>query len=270
MQRFGPSDPRVAKDLQEIDAVAGDLISFYEAKGAKVMVLSEYGISDVNQPVHLNRVLREKGYISVRIERDTELLDMAMSEAFAVADHQIAHVYVKDQAKIAEVKQLLQSVDGVEEVLAGAERDKYKLAHERCGELVVVAKANAWFTYYFWLDDRKAPDYARMVDIHKKPGFDPVEMFADPKIKFLLPKVAGKVLKKKLGFRMVMNIIPLDATLIKGSHGRIQEDKNEWPLLLSNTKAPLPQELQAVDVFDVILQHLQAPNPTQRKSAVAV
>ncbi|MFD1185823.1 alkaline phosphatase family protein [Pontibacter rugosus] len=270
LQRFGPSDPRVAKDLQEIDAVAGDLISFYEAKGAKVMVLSEYGISDVNQPVHLNRVLREKGYISVRIERDTELLDMAMSEAFAVADHQIAHVYVKDQAKIAEVKQLLQSVDGVEEVLAGAERDKYKLAHERCGELVVVAKANAWFTYYFWLDDRKAPDYARMVDIHKKPGFDPVEMFADPKIKFLLPKVAGKVLKKKLGFRMVMNIIPLDATLIKGSHGRIQEDKNEWPLLLSNTKAPLPQELQAVDVFDVILQHLQAPNPTQRKSAVAV
>ncbi|SFU96395.1 Predicted pyrophosphatase or phosphodiesterase, AlkP superfamily [Pontibacter akesuensis] len=261
LQRLGPSNPRIAKDLQEIDAVAGDLISFYEAKGANVMVLSEYGISDVNQPVHINRVLRENGYINVRIERGTELLDMAMSEAFAVADHQVAHVYVKDAAKIAEVQQLLQGVDGIEEVLAGDERNKYKLAHERCGELVVVAKAHAWFTYYFWLDDKKAPDYARMVDIHKKPGFDPVEMFADPKIKFLLPKVAGKVLKKKLGFRMVMDIIPLDATLIKGSHGRIQEDKNEWPLLLTKYKSNLPQEVQAVDVFDVILQHLQVPKP---------
>lgn len=261
LQRLGPSDPRIAKDLQEIDAVAGDLISFYEAKGAKVMVLSEYGISDVSQPVHINRVLREHGYISVRVERGTELLDMAMSEAFAVSDHQVAHVYVKDTAKIAEVQQLLQQVDGIEEVLAGDERNKYKLAHERCGELVVVAKANAWFTYYFWLNDKKAPDYARMVDIHKKPGFDPVEMFADPRIKFLLPKVAGKVLKKKLGFRMVMDIIPLDATLIKGSHGRVQEDKNEWPLLLTKYKTALPEEVQAVDVFDIILQHLQISRP---------
>ncbi|WP_161888470.1 alkaline phosphatase family protein [Pontibacter russatus] len=259
LQRHGPSDPRVAKDLQEIDAVAGDLIKFYEAKGAQVIVLSEYGITDVNQPVHLNRVLRKHGYIAVREERGTELLDTAMSKAFAVADHQVAHVYIENPADVAAVQKLLQQVPGVQEVLAGDERNKYKVAHARCGELVVVADKSSWFTYYFWLDDRKAPDYARMVDIHKKPGFDPVEMFADPEIKFLLPKVAGKVLKKKLGFRMVMDIIPLDATLIKGSHGRISEDKNEWPVLLTKNQQALPQELQAVDVFGVILSHLQLP-----------
>lgn len=259
LQRFGPSDPRIAKDLQEIDTVAGDLIKFYEAKGAQVIVLSEYGITDVNQPVHLNRVLRKHGYIAVREERGTELLDTAMSKAFAVADHQVAHVYIENPADIAAVQKLLQQVPGVQEVLAGDERDKYKVAHERCGELVVIADQKSWFTYYFWLDDHRAPDYARMVDIHKKPGFDPVEMFADPEIKFLLPKVAGKVLKKKLGFRMVMDIIPLDATLIKGSHGRTPEDKSEWPVLLTKSKQHLPQELQAVDVFDIILSHLGVP-----------
>ncbi|PRY09690.1 putative AlkP superfamily pyrophosphatase or phosphodiesterase [Pontibacter ummariensis] len=257
LQRLGPGDPRIARDLQEIDAVCADLIQYYEAKGAQVVVLSEYGISDVNNPVHINRVLRENGYIAVRHERGTELLDMAMSKAFAVADHQIAHVYIENPAHIAEVQQLLQQVPGVQEVLAGEERNKYRLAHERCGELVVVADERSWFTYYFWLDDKKAPDYARMVDIHKKPGYDPVEMFADPKIKFLIPKVAAKVLKKKLGFRMVMDIIPLDATLIKGSHGRIPEDKNEWPVLLTKNQQKLPQEVQAVDVFNVILSHLQ-------------
>ncbi|MCJ8166780.1 alkaline phosphatase family protein [Pontibacter sp. E15-1] len=257
LQRHGPNDARVAKDLREIDAVVGDLITFYEAKGAEVIVLSEYGISEVSQPVHLNRVLRTSGYIAVREERGTELLDTAMSKAFAVADHQIAHVYIQNPADIPAVQELLRQVPGVQEVLAGAERDKYHLSHERCGELVVIADAKSWFTYYFWLDDSRAPDYARMVDIHKKPGYDPVEMFADPTIKFLMPKVIGKVLKKKLGFRMVMDIIPLDATLIKGSHGRIQEDKAEWPVLLTKNKQPLPQELQAVDVFDVILQHLE-------------
>ena len=182
---------------------------------------------------------------------------MAMSKAFAVADHQVAHVYIENPADIDRVQNLLQQVPGVQEVLAGEERNKYKLAHERCGELVVVADQNSWFTYYFWLDDKRAPDYARMVDIHKKPGFDPVEMFADPKIKFLIPKVAGKVLKKKLGFRMVMDIIPLDATLIKGSHGRIPEDKSEWPVLLTKNRKALPKEIKAIDVFDIILSHLQ-------------
>jgi len=268
LQRLGPADPRIAKDLQEIDAVAGDLIRFYEAKGAQVVVLSEYGISEVSQPVHINRVLRRQGYIQVRTERGTELLDTSTSQAFAVADHQVAHVYVKDPARTGKIKKLLQQTAGIEEVLEGAERDKYRLGHARCGDLVAVASARAWFTYYFWLDDKKAPDYARMVDIHKKPGYDPVELFIDPKIKFPLPLVAGKLLRKKLGFRTVMDIIPLDATLVKGSHGRIPEDKNEWPLLLTRHPQPLPAQLQAVDVFGVLLHHLGIPLPEKQHAAL--
>jgi len=265
LQRLGPSNPRIAKDLQEIDTVCADLIQFYEAKGAQVIILSEYGISDVNHPVHLNRVLREHGYIAVREERDTELLDTAMSKAFAVADHQIAHIYVEDKSDIQEVKHLLEQVPGVQEVLAGDERNKYNLAHERCGELVAIADKNSWFTYYFWLDDNKAPDYARMVDIHKKPGFDPVEIFTDPDIKFLMPLVAGKLLRKKLGFRMVLDIIPLNAELIKGSHGRLPEDKSEWPVLYTKRPAQLQMEVQATDVFSIILSHLQLQQKTEKQ-----
>lgn len=257
LQRLGPNNPGISKDLREIDAVCADLIQFYEAKGANVIVLSEYGISDISRPVHLNRVLREHDFISVREERGLELLDPGVSEAFAVADHQVAHVYVKDKSRIKEIQKLLTQVPGVQEVLAGEERNKYSLAHDRCGDLVAVADAQSWFTYYFWLDDKKAPDYARMVDIHKKPGYDPVEMFADPNIKFLMPLVAGKLIKKKLGFRTLMDIIPLDATLIKGSHGRVPEDKTEWPIFLTKRKEiELAKEIKATDVFQLILNHV--------------
>ncbi len=257
LQRLGPNNPAIAKDLQEIDAVCADLVQYYEAKGANVIVLSEYGISEVSRPVHLNRVLRENNFISVREERGLELLDAGISEAFAVADHQVAHVYVKDKTRIKEVRKLLAQVPGVQEVLAGEERSKYSLAHDRCGDLVAVADVQSWFTYYFWLDDKKAPDYARMVDIHKKPGYDPVELFADPNIRFLMPLVAGKLLKKKLGFRTLMDIIPLDAALVKGSHGRIPEDKAEWPIFMTKqTGAGVAKEIKATDVFNLILNHL--------------
>ncbi|HEY4652105.1 MAG TPA: alkaline phosphatase family protein [Pontibacter sp.] len=262
LQRFGPNDARIATDLREIDAVVEDLVTFYEAKGAQIIILSEYGISDVSQPVHLNRVLRQKGYIAVRNERGTELLDAGVSKAFAVADHQVAHIYVNDPTELKAVKELIAQVPGVQEVLAGEERNKYNLAHDRCGDLVAIAEKGAWFTYYFWLDDAKAPDYARMVDIHKKPGFDPVEMFINPKIKFPKAVVGTKLLKKKLGFRTVMDVIPLDATLVKGSHGRVPEDKGEWPVLLTKRRELVPQtELLATDVFEVILQHLQVEQP---------
>ncbi|NEM99158.1 alkaline phosphatase family protein [Pontibacter burrus] len=259
LQRFGPNDARITKDLQEIDAVVEDLVTFYEGKGAQVIILSEYGISAADKPVYLNRVLRQKGYIAVRNERDTELLDAGVSKAFAVADHQVAHIYVNDASDLESVKELIEQTTGVQEVLAGDERNKYNLAHERCGDLVAIAEKGAWFTYYFWLDDAKAPDYARMVDIHKKPGFDPVEMFINPTIKFPKAVLGGKLLKKKLGFRTVMDVIPLDATLVKGSHGRVPEDKGEWPVLLTkNRKLVSQHELHATDVFDIILQHLQA------------
>src|SRR5690606_27003303 len=131
---------------------------------------------------------------------------------------------VNDKKDIPEVKRLLESTPGIERVLDEEGKKAFHINHERAGELVVVADKNSWFTYYYWLDDAKAPDFARTVAIHAKPGYDPVEGFADPNIKFLKAKVGMKVLKKKLGFRYLMDVIPLDATLVKGSHGRISED----------------------------------------------
>jgi predicted AlkP superfamily pyrophosphatase or phosphodiesterase len=257
MQRYGTDLTKISKDLREIDDVVKQLVEHYESKSAHIILLSEYGITNVNNPIHLNRKLRQEGYLNVRVERGLELLDAGASKAFAVADHQLAHVYVKDKEDIDKVKAILRNLKGVEQVLSGSEIEDLQLNHERSGDLVVIADKDSWFTYYFWLDDEKAPDYARMVDIHKKPGYDPVEMLTDPKDKLLMPKVIWKLLKKKMGFRTVMDIIPLDATLVKGSHGRIPEDSKDHPILISNEKSiVLKDSMLATEVYGIIENHL--------------
>lgn len=257
LQRHGLNFDVISKDLNEIDSVVKQLVMHYQKVNANIVLLSEYGITDVNRPVHLNRILRSKGYINVRVERGLELLDAGASEAFAVADHQIAHIYIKKQENINQIKALLSAVQGVERVLSKNELEKEHLTHERCGDLVVVADKDSWFTYYFWLDDAVAPDYARMVDIHKKPGYDPVEMLTDPKDKLVTAKVVTKLIKKKLGFRTVMDIIPLNANLIKGSHGRIPEDTEDYPIFISNMGSLVQKEkMEAVEVYDLIKDHV--------------
>ncbi|WP_289062100.1 nucleotide pyrophosphatase/phosphodiesterase family protein [uncultured Zobellia sp.] len=257
LQRHGLDFSKIKKDLKEIDAVVEQLVTHFQQRNARIVLLSEYGITDVNNPIHLNRILRSKGYIAIREERGLELLDAGQSRAFAVADHQIAHVYLNDPSIKLEVKALLETVSGVEKVLTGEELEKANLKHKRCGDLVVVADADSWFTYYFWLDDAKAPDYARMVDIHKKPGYDPVEMLTNPKDKLVMAKVVAKLLKKKMGFRTVMNIIPLDATLVKGSHGRIPEDKADYPILITDQiNSSFKDDIEATDVYTILKEHV--------------
>lgn len=263
LQRHGLNFDKIAVDLKEIDAVVEQLVGYYEKQDCEIILLSEYGITNVNNPVHLNRILRERGYIAIREERGLELLDAGASKAFAVADHQIAHIYLNEPSLKDEVRQVLQSVKGVEQVLGQEELSEQHLIHDRAGDLVVVADKDSWFTYYFWLDDKKAPDYARMVDIHKKPGYDPVEMLTDPSDKLVVPKVIGKLLKKKMGFRTVMNIIPLRAELVKGSHGRIPEETDDFPVFISSRKNELPTSpLQAVEVCSLIEQHVLEDNST--------
>jgi predicted AlkP superfamily pyrophosphatase or phosphodiesterase len=257
LQRHGLDFGKISKDLNEIDGVVKQLVNHYEKKGANIVLLSEYGITNVKNPIHLNRVMRSEGLVNVRIERGLELLDAGASEAFAVADHQVAHIYVKDKNKLEDVKSLIAKVSGVEKVLSKEEITTEHLNHERCGDLVAVADADSWFTYYFWLDDSVAPDYARMVDIHKKPGYDPVEMMTDPKDKLVMAKVGWKLLKKKLGFRTVLDIIPLDATLIKGSHGRKTEDREDFPIFITNKINMIDaNEVDAVAVYDLIKNHV--------------
>jgi predicted AlkP superfamily pyrophosphatase or phosphodiesterase len=245
-QKFGPNLEVISKEVKEIDDLVKELVEFYEAKDAQIILLSEYGISPVNQPIHINRLFRKQGWLQIREERGLELLDAGESAVFAVSDHQIAHVYIKDKSKIEEVKQLIAKEKGVELVLNKEEQEKYHIEHERAGDLVVVAKQDSWFTYYFWLDDEKAPDYARVVDIHKKPGYDPVEMFMSSKI-----RAAYKLLRKKLGFRYVMDVIPLDANLVKGSHGAVNVDDKYFPVLITNNKQESDQ-LQPTQIYEVI------------------
>jgi predicted AlkP superfamily pyrophosphatase or phosphodiesterase len=217
LQKFGHDDNNLPKDLREIDTVCEDLITFLESQGVNVNIISEYGITDVEQPIHINRILRKLNLVNVRIENGLELLDAGASKAFALADHQLAHVYINDPSKKELIKETLLQTEGIELVLDKKEQKEYHIDHERSGDIVAVADEKSWFTYYYWEDDSKAPDFAHNVDIHNKPGYDPVEMFLDPKL-----------IGKKLGFRTMMNVIPLDASLVKGSHGRVNlrdEDK---------------------------------------------
>ncbi|RYG15563.1 MAG: alkaline phosphatase family protein, partial [Chitinophagaceae bacterium] len=249
LQKFGPDFDKISTELKEIDGVVEELVNFYEKKGAKIILLSEYGIEPVSKPVHLNRIFRENGLIGIREERGLELLDPGASKAFVVADHQIAHVYINDKSVTEQVKNLLQNATGVDLVLDKKEQEKYNINHERSGDFVITAKENSWFTYYFWVDDAKAPDYARCVDIHKKPGYDPVEMFMSSKL-----RAGYKLLRKKAGFRYVMDVIPLDATLVKGSHGRIGVADSFKPVLITDEK--IEKKLQAPDVYNVIWDSL--------------
>ena len=251
LQKYGVDFQKISKELIEIDKLVEELVMYYQSKNAKVILLSEYGINDVNQPVHLNRILRENDLISVRIEKGLELLDVGASKVFAVADHQIAHIYCNDSTEKQNVKALLEKTEGVAMVLDEEGKKEYHLDHERSGDLVVMAKPNAWFTYYYWLDDAKAPDYARLVDIHRKPGYDPVEMFMNPQNPFIKIRAGYKLARKLLGFRYLMDVIPLDATLVKGSHGSPLTSKEYYPIMISDEKIA-EQDLQATDVYDVI------------------
>jgi predicted AlkP superfamily pyrophosphatase or phosphodiesterase len=258
LQRVGPSAPEAAADIRQIDDLCADLIRSYESAGAQVIVLSEYGLRDVSTPVHVNRMLRERGLIEVRRELGRELLDAGASAAFAVADHQVAHVYVNDRARLDEVRGLLERTAGIEGVLDSAGKRDHGIDHERSGDLVAIAAPDAWFTYYYWLDDRQAPDFARTVDIHRKPGYDPVELFLDPAIRVPALTVGWKLARRKLGFRNLLDVIPLDATLVRGSHGRRPAIGDpDAPVLMTKRKDLLRSEaIESVDVYRVILEHL--------------
>ncbi len=261
LQRRGPDEnhPAVRKSLGEIDTVAGDLVDAARASGRSVVILSEYGITKVDRPIHINRALRDAGLVAVREEEGGELLDPMASKAFAVADHQIAHVYVSDPALQPKVREILQGLDGIERIYDGTDKPSLQLDHPRSGELVAMADARSWFTYYYWNDDQRAPDFARTVEIHRKPGYDPVELFLDPGISSPKLTIGKRLILRKLGFRALMDVIPLDATLVRGSHGRLTDDPNDGPLVISDRAELLAQKnMAATHVKELLLNAIFA------------
>lgn len=255
LQRYGPEDPRIPDALHEIDQIVGDLIDFYEKKGVKIIILSEYGITKANKTIFPNRIFRQNGWLNVKDELGLEYLDCGGSQAFALTDHQVAHVYLnrKDEAFRNTVRSTLEKTDGISTVLTGDSRKNAGLNHERAGDLIAISDENAWFAYYHWEEDRLAPDFARCVDVHRKYGYDPAELFIDPQISFPMLKVVRKLIGKKLGFRTHMDLIPLDPSLVKGSHGCIPKDNLDWPVLFGHGLEGKDQSLEALDVHQEIL-----------------
>jgi predicted AlkP superfamily pyrophosphatase or phosphodiesterase len=257
LQRFGPNHPGIPAQVAAVDALCGPLIEKARALGAQVVVLSEYGITEVSRPIHINRALREAGWLKVRTERGRELLDAGASEAFAVADHQLAHVYVSRPELVPEVAACLKSLPGVEKVMDALGKQAAGLDHPRSGELVAVACADSWFTYYHFLDDARAPDFARTVEIHRKPGYDPAELVFDPKIRLPKLAVAARLARKALGMRYLMDVIGLDATVVRGSHGRPTDREEDGPLFITTAPELLAEgPVPAASVKQLLLDHV--------------
>ncbi|SEO62496.1 Predicted pyrophosphatase or phosphodiesterase, AlkP superfamily [Actinacidiphila rubida] len=254
LQRYGPHDPRAHAAATALDDALAPLLAQARAQGRTVVALSEYGITTVDHPVDINRALRRAGYLAVHTQAGMEYLDPAASRAFAVADHQVAHVYVRDDTDIPAVRQVLQDLPGIAHVLDEAGKKDNGLDHPRSGELLAIADADAWFTYYYWLDDAAAPDFARLVEIHRKPGYDPAELFLDPHDPYVKVKAATALARKKLGMRYRMAVVPLDGDAVRGSHGRLPDHAQDAPVLLCSTPGALPGQVAATDVKALLLR----------------
>jgi predicted AlkP superfamily pyrophosphatase or phosphodiesterase len=255
LQKFGPNDGRINAELRLLDDVVGLLLDHF--RDASIILLSEYGISPVHRPVHLNCALRQQGLLAVRDELGHELLDAGASQAFAVADHQVAHVYVNDVTKLGRVRSVLELTPGVARIYDAATKGEIHLDHDRSGDLVVLAEPDSWFTYYYWLEESRRPDFATTVDIHRKPGYDPVELFINPALRVPSLAIASKLMRRKLGFRTLMDVISTDATLVRGSHGLPAATPHERPLLVSSQPhLEMSASVNPTAVSDVILQHI--------------
>lgn len=256
LQRFGPDADVTALRVAEIDRAAGQVLNAAKEVDADVLAFSEYGIVPVRAAVFPNRVLREAGLLAVRDGPFGELIDYTESRAFAVCDHQLAHVYVKHASETGQIAEKLAAVDGVAGAFAGSERGQLGLDHLRSGEVVLLSEADHWFAYPYWLDDLRAPDFARTVDIHRKPGYDPLELFVDADLRFPKLRVARRLAQKFAGMRYLMDVVGFDTARIRGSHGVEPTSPDDGPVLVSNVPGAADAITALTDLKDFSLARL--------------
>ena len=262
LQRHGPNSPQAGAAARELDTVAGELVEHAQARGDQIVVLSEYGITPVTRPVEINRALRRAGLLHVYTQAGMEYLDPWTSRAFAVADHQIAHIYIKNPRDLDRTRDVLAGLSGVGELLEGDAKAAAGLDHERAGEIIALAEPDAWFTYHYWLNDTHAPDYARSVEIHRKPGYDPNELFFNPDDPLVKAKAALTLARKKAGLRYVMSPVPLDSRHIRGSHGLTPTNDHDAPVLLCSDTTHARDHITATDVRNLLLELADTPQST--------
>lgn len=249
-QRHGPSGCDMPRLVKELDDACEPLLDAAKKVGAVVWVVSEYGHLDVKEALYPNRLLRKAGLLTVRDGPFGEVLDTFNSRAFAVCDHQLAHIYVRESSDLGRVREALSPCGRIATPAA------VDLHHERSGELILLALPDSWFAYPYWLDKRRAPDFARTVDIHRKPGYDPCELFFDPQLWWPKGRAAWRLMQKKLGFRTLFDVVPLDASLVRGSHGIHAPDPLDRPLLIGHGVAPEPDTLEMTEVHGLLLAAL--------------
>lgn len=259
LQRYGPYSPAAEAAAHDLDDVLGPLLAAARSLDLTVVALSEYGMAEVSRPVDINRALRRAGLLEVYVQDGMEYLDPWVSPAFAVADHQVAHVYVREPAQVAQVAALIGELAGVAAVLDEAGKHAAGLDHPRAGELVILADSDSWFTYYYWLDDARAPDFARTVDIHRKPGYDPAELFRDPADRTVKIRALSALARKRLGLRYTMSVVPLDPAPVRGSHGRLPGDRMDGPVLVCSDPALRRDRIEATEVRDLLLALVGCP-----------
>ena len=237
-QKDGPESEQAQKACEELDQIIGLMMSKFSSaySGDRLLwlVASEYTIGEVDSVTYPNRVLRQAGLLTTISDNDSkELIDFESTPAWALVDHQFSHVYVKDAEDIGRVVDLFRGMDGIDEVLTRESSDVYGMNHERSGEVILISEPNSWQAYYWWNDNNLAPAFARTVDIHRKPGYDPVELHFD---------FANKE-------------TPLDATLIRGSHGAPAKLASQRGVLVSSEKGVLPASTLAdTDVCEIVLR----------------
>ncbi|MGI0088638.1 MAG: alkaline phosphatase family protein [Nitrosotalea sp.] len=234
-QRFGKNSSQVRDDLKRVDTIVGGMVEKTSKLGIKdqteFLILSEYGFNDVSGSIPLNVKLREAGLLDTRNIGEREYIDFEFSKAFAMVDHQVAHVYIKD-GFTDKTRRVLEDLQGIDRVLSKEEKKRLKIDHERSGEIIAISAKDKWFSYYWWHDAQKAPPFAGTVDIHRKPGYDPLELFFD---------------REK-------NSIPFDTNLIKGSHGRPHnlETGEGLAVYASNRKSGLAKNSNTVKCVDIV------------------
>jgi len=258
LQRLGPQHAGIAAQVRAVDAEVGRLIDRARETGRSVIVVSEYGITAVDGAIEVNRALRQAGLLQVQQTSHGELLDAGASRAFAVADHQIAHVYVQDPRDLSETRRVVQGLDGVEAVWDREQQAEVGLDHPRSGELVALSARDRFFAYHYWQDEAQAPDFAPTVDIHRKPGYDPSELFFDPDQSLIKLKLGWKLLRKKLGFRVMMNAISLRPDLARGSHGRLPDRPEEAPVFIASDDRDATDQVAMTSVKERILRRLRS------------
>jgi predicted AlkP superfamily pyrophosphatase or phosphodiesterase len=237
-QKNGPESKAAKEAVKELDAEIAKLIAGFDKAYSEPplwIVASEYVIVPVNHVEYPNRILREAGLLKIIESEDGEGLDLGASKAWALCDHQFSHVFVQDSdpKTIKRVTRLFAKQPGIAQVLSKQDLADYRLDHERSGDLVLVSEPHSWQAYYWWLDDAKAPKFARTVDIHRKPGYDPVELFVDGRTRS----------------------IPLNANLVRGSHGAPAKDPSQRGVLLTSEPGVfLGGQLADYEVAEIILK----------------